>query len=227
MNKLKRCGRPNLSTPHIGVASHLVTLLLLLWMTAGMALPARADAPVIIALGDSLTAGYGLAPTDGFVPQLQAALDANGVAADLKNAGVSGDTSSGGLARLDWALAPDTKGVILALGANDMLRGIQPEITRRNLQTIITKLRARNIQVMLVGMLAAPNLGPAYGRQFNAIYPDLAAQYGLVFYPFFLDGVAAQRHLNLPDGIHPNREGIARIVARMTPQVASFIRQLK
>ena len=205
----------------------LGTLFLLLWMTAGMALPARADTPVIIALGDSLTAGYGLAPTDGFVPQLQAALDANGVAADLKNAGVSGDTSSGGLARLDWALAANTKGVILALGANDMLRGIRPEVTRRNLETIITKLRARNIQVMLVGMLAAPNLGPAYERQFNAIYPDLAAQYGLVFYPFFLDGVAAQRHLNLPDGIHPNREGIARIVTQMTPQVASFITQLK
>lgn len=215
----------------------LLTLLLAFWMILGNAVSAQdnavsaqdgqSQAQIIVALGDSLTAGYGLAPGDGFVPQMQAALRAKGHHVVVQNAGVSGDTSSGGLARLDWAVGPSTKGVIIALGANDMLRGIAPSITRRNLDTIITHLQARNIDIMLVGMLAAPNLGASYARSFNMIYPQLAQKYGLVFYPFFLEGVAAQRHLNLPDGIHPNREGIAQIVARMTPQVERFIQPLK
>lgn len=213
---VKRWGERKLS--RIGV----FTLLVALWMPQN----ACAQTLRLVALGDSLTAGYGLAPADGFVPQMQAALEKSGFDVTLQNAGVSGDTSSGGLARLDWAVPPETQGVILALGANDMLRGISPNVTRKNLTAIIEQLSARNIKIMVVGMLAAPNLGKAYGERFNSIYPQLAKQYGLVFYPFFLDGVAAQRQFNLPDGIHPNAEGIARIVARMQPDVESFIRAI-
>ncbi len=188
----------------------------------------QAGAPIeIIALGDSLTAGYGLAPADGFVPQLQAALSARGHNVHVRNGGVSGDTSTGGLARLDWVVGPKTRGVILELGANDMLRGIAPSVTRANLARIIETLQARNIEVMLAGMLAAPNLGAAYGDRFNPIYPQLAAQYGLVFYPFFLDGVAGQRELNLPDGIHPTAEGIGVIVDRIIPHVEAFMARLE
>ena len=206
----------------IKVFTTVFTLLVALWM------PQNAEAANLrlVALGDSLTAGYGLAPADGFVPQLQAALAKNGFNVTVQNAGVSGDTSSGGLARLDWAVPRETQGVILALGANDMLRGISPNVTRKNLTAIIERLSAQNIKIMLVGMLAAPNLGKAYGERFNAIYPQLAKQYGLVFYPFFLDGVAAQRQFNLPDGIHPNAQGIARIVSRMQPDVETFIRAI-
>ena len=206
----------------IKVFTTVFTLLVALWM------PQNAEAANLrlVALGDSLTAGYGLAPADGFVPQLQAALEKNGFNVTVQNAGVSGDTSSGGLARLDWAVPRETQGVILALGANDMLRGISPNVTRKNLTAIIERLLAQNIKIMLVGMLAAPNLGKAYGERFNAIYPQLAKQYGLVFYPFFLDGVAAQRQFNLPDGIHPNAQGIARIVSRMQPDVETFIRAI-
>ena len=160
------------------------------------------------------------------MPQLQAALDAKGIKVAIQNAGVSGDTSTGGLARLDWAVGPDAKAVILALGANDMLRGISPNVTHKNLTTIINRLQARNIKVMLVGMLAAPNLGATYRQKFDAIYPQLAAQYGLVYYPFFLDGVAAQRALNLADGIHPNRQGIEVIIARILPSVEKLAKQI-
>lgn len=182
---------------------------------------------IIVALGDSLTAGYGLAPGDGFVPQLQAALSRAGHKVTLKNAGVSGDTSTGGLARLDWAVGPDTDAVILELGANDMLRGIAPQVTRKNLQAIISRLKARNIDVLLAGMLAAPNLGTAYAARFNPIYPDLAKTHGLVFYPFFLDGVAGQRDLNLPDGIHPTADGIGVIVKKILPSVETLITRLE
>lgn len=250
LNKLKRRGLANLScdlpSAFVPFGAHKrgpnarimrisrltrFTWLVAFWMIFCPVPSAQAEveveAPIIVALGDSLTAGYGLAPADGFVPQMQAALRAKGHQVELKNAGVSGDTSSGGLARLDWAVGPAAKGVILALGANDMLRGIAPALTRQNLDTIITRLQARNIDIMLVGMLAAPNLGDEYARAFNSIYPQLAQKYGLVFYPFFLEGVAAQRHLNLPDGIHPNRDGIAQIVARISPQVERFIQPLK
>ena len=200
------------------------------------ALTAIADAPAmaeekppidIIAFGDSLTAGYGLAPGDGFVPQLQAALTARGYHVRVGNGGVSGDTSTGGLARLDWVVGPKTRGVILELGANDMLRGIAPSVTRANLTRMIETLQARNIEVMLAGMVAAPNLGTAFAARFNPIYPQLAAQYGLVFYPFFLDGVAGQRELNLPDGIHPTAEGIGVIVENIMPQVEAFMARLE
>ena len=214
--------------------SHRSTILLalmglmgLFWMPVSSPAHAEATPVVLVALGDSLTAGYGLGPGEGFVPQLQAALSARGHNVHVRNGGVSGDTSTGGLARLDWAVGPDTQAVILELGANDMLRGIAPDVTRANLTAIIKRLQARNIEVMLAGMLAAPNLGEAYAARFNPIYPQLAKQFGPVLYPFFLDGVAGQRGLNLADGIHPNAQGIGVIVDNMLPSVERLLAQVK
>ncbi len=177
----------------------------------------------IVALGDSLTAGYGLPDKDGFVPQLQAALTAKGVAAGIQNAGVSGDTASGGLARLDWSVPPGTDAVILELGANDMLRGINPEVTRKALDTILIRLTERHIAVLLCGMRAAPNLGPDYGQAFERIYSDLAAKYGVPVYPFFLDGVAADPKMTQHDGLHPNEAGVKVIVQHILPKVEELI----
>jgi len=186
--------------------------------------PAAAGSPVkIVALGDSLTAGYGLSDKDGFVPRLQAALTAKGIAAEVANAGVSGDTSSDGLARLDWSVPPGTAAVILELGANDMLRGIKPQLTRDALDQILQRLTARHIAVLLCGMRAAPNLGVDYGKAFESIYPDLAARYGVLFYPFFLDGVAGNLKLTQPDGMHPNPAGVGIIVERILPKVEELI----
>jgi acyl-CoA thioesterase-1 len=177
----------------------------------------------IVALGDSLTAGYGLPDKDGFVPQLQAALTAKGIAADLQNAGVSGDTASDGLARLDWSVPDGTDAVILELGANDMLRGINPDVTRKALDEILSRLTQRHIAVLLCGMRAAPNLGPDYVQEFERIYPDLAAKYHVALYPFFLDGVAADPKLTQHDGLHPNSTGVGIIVARILPKVRELI----
>ena len=191
---------------------------------AAPAQPAGAAPPVkIVALGDSLTAGYGLPDKDGFVPRLQAALTAKGIAAEVANAGVSGDTSSDGLARLDWSVPPDTAAVIVELGANDMLRGIKPQITRDALDAILRRLSARHIAVLLCGMRAAPNLGPDYGKAFEAIYPDLAAKYDALLYPFFLDGVAGNLKLVQADGLHPNPAGVGIIVERILPQVEQLV----
>ena len=185
---------------------------------------ARGATPIhIVALGDSLTAGYGLADKDGFVPRLQAALAKNGTAADVANAGVSGDTASDGLARLDWSVPQGTDAVIVALGANDMLRGIKPEVTRAALDAILRRLTARHIAVLLCGMRAAPNMGADYGRDFEQIYPELAAQYGVLLYPFFLDGVAADLTLTQPDGLHPNPAGVGVIVQRILPKVMELV----
>ena len=185
---------------------------------------ARAAAAIhIVALGDSLTAGYGLAGKDGFVPRLQAALAKNGVVADIANAGVSGDTASDGLARLDWSVPQGTDAVIVELGANDMLRGIKPEVTRAALDAILRRLTARHIAVLLCGMRAAPNMGADYGRDFERIYPELAAQYGVLLYPFFLDGVAADLTLTQPDGLHPNPAGVGVIVQRILPKVMELV----
>jgi len=181
----------------------------------------------LVALGDSLTAGYGLAPQDGFTAQLQAALAAKGYKVTVHNGGVSGDTSAGGLARLDWAVGPEAQAVIVELGANDMLRGLPPQMTEENLRRIIEKLQARGLKVMLAGMLAAPNLGPGYGDAFNNLYPRLAKQYGLVFYPFFLDGVAGDPRLNLGDRIHPNAQGIAVIVEKILPTVEKLLARIE
>ena len=182
------------------------------------------DAPVkIVALGDSLSAGLGLPVDAAFPARLAAALQAKGIAASVVNAGVSGDTASGGLGRLDWSVPPDTEAVILELGANDALRGIDPAVTKTALDTILKKLKDRRIAVLLAGMRAPRNLGPDYVNAFDAIYPALASTHAVVFYPFFLDGVATDLKLNQSDGQHPNAAGVDVIVARILPQVEELI----
>lgn len=189
---------------------------------------AKADPPIkIVALGDSLTAGYGLPDKDGFVPRLQAALTAKGIAVQIANAGVSGDTASDGLARLDWSVPDGTDAVIVELGANDMLRGVKPDVTRGALDAILRRLTARHIAVLLCGMRAAPNLGAEYGQAFERIYPELAAKYGLLLYPFFLDGVAANLALAQSDGMHPNAAGVGVIVQRILPKVEELIARVR
>ncbi|MEP3115507.1 arylesterase [Nisaea sp.] len=177
----------------------------------------------ILGLGDSLMAGYGLPPGDSFPDQLQEVLRATGIDATVTNAGVSGDTSAGGRARLDWALASDPHAVILELGANDGLRGLEPSETRRNLDAILTVLGEKGLPVLLAGMLAPPNLGQEYGAEFEAVYRDLAEKHGVLFYPFFLDGVVGDPALNQQDGIHPTKEGVAIIVERILPKVRELI----
>jgi acyl-CoA thioesterase-1 len=189
---------------------------------------AQAGTPFhIVALGDSLTAGYGLPDGDGFVPRLQAALKAAGIAAEIANAGVSGDTASDGLARLDWSVPQDADAVIVELGANDMLRGIKPEVTRDALDALLRRLTDRHVAVLLCGMRAAPNLGSDYGQSFERIYPDLAAKYGVLLYPFFLDGVAADPGLTQHDGLHPNAAGVGIIVQRILPKARDLIAQIR
>lgn len=183
------------------------------------AAPAGAEPLRILAFGDSLTAGFGLGPGQGFVPQLERALAEEGVAASVIDAGVSGDTTAGGLARLDWALADRPDLVILELGANDMLRGVDPAVTRANLDQMLAKLRASGARVLLAGMRAAPNLGTQYAAEFEAIYAELSEKYRVPLYPFFLEGVATEPSLNQPDGLHPNAAGVAEIVRRILPQV--------
>ena len=181
----------------------------------------------IVAFGDSLTAGFGVDPDASFPAQLQAFLESRGLAVEVKNAGVSGDTTSGARSRLGWVLAslpPDEPDLIIVeLGGNDALRGIDPALTRENMEGILAALQARGTPVLLAGMLAPPNLGEEYGREFNGIFPELADAYGVAFYPFFLDGVAAEPDLNQPDGIHPNRAGVAVIVDRIGPLVAQLL----
>jgi acyl-CoA thioesterase I len=190
--------------------------------------PARAETPVkIVALGDSLTAGLGLPQSEGFVPRLQAALSAKGIAAEITNAGVSGDTASGALARLDWSAPEGTDAVILEVGANDMLRGIKPQLTRAALDTILQRLTKRHIAVLLCGMRAAPNLGPDFVQSFESIYPELAAKYGVLLYPFFLDGVAGRLGVLQQDGKHPNAAGVDVIVARILPKLEELIAQVR
>jgi acyl-CoA thioesterase-1 len=181
--------------------------------------PALAQPLRILALGDSLTAGFGLGPGQGFVPQLQKALNEKGIQAEVLDGGVSGDTTAGGLSRLDWALADKPDLVILELGANDMLRGTDPEETRANLDAMLAKLKAAKARVLLAGMRAAPSLGADYALAFEAIYRDLAAKYDVPLYSFFLEGVAADPKLNQPDGLHPNEAGVAEIVRRILPHV--------
>ena len=197
--------------------------LLLLACLVLLVSPAWAAPLRIVALGDSLTAGYQLAPTDAFPAKLQAALRAKGYDVEVVNAGVSGDTAANGLARLDWSVPAETDAVIVELGANDMLRGLDPARTRATLAEILARLRARGLPVLLAGMRASPNLGPDYVAAFDAIFPDLARQYGALLYPFFLDGVALDRGLTLPDGLHPNAPGVDVIVARILPSVEALM----
>ena len=181
----------------------------------------------VVALGDSLTAGYQLSGTAAFPAQLERALKARGLAVEVANAGVSGDTSSGGLARLDWSVPAGTDAVILELGANDMLRGFNPKVTREALSEIVRRLKARNIEVLLCGMRAAPNLGPDFVRAFDAIYPELAAANDVPLYPFFLEGVVADSKLNIGDGLHPTAAGVARIVSGILPKVEALLARVQ
>lgn len=201
----------------------IVTILGFMMMTS---FSSEARSIRLVALGDSLTAGYLLAGPDAFPSVLEKALRAKGFDVAIENAGVSGDTATGGLERLDWSIPDGTDGVIVELGANDALRGLDPKITENALDQIITRLKARNIAVLLAGMLAPRNNGEAYAKAFDAIFPRLAQKHGVPLYPFFLDGIAGDPKLNLPDMIHPNPAGVRVIVERMLPVAESFVRGL-
>jgi acyl-CoA thioesterase-1 len=189
---------------------------------------ANAAKPVkIVALGDSLTAGLGLPVQEAFPAKLQAALKAKGIEATVVNAGVSGDTTSGGLDRLGWSVPDDTDAVVVELGANDALRGLDPDITRKALNAILDKLAARHIPVLLAGMKAPRNLGSDYTGKFDAIYPALAANHPVVFYPFFLEGVAGDSHLNQGDGMHPTAAGVDVIVKNTLSKIEELIARAK
>src|SRR5207253_10327778 len=209
-----------------------IRVLIMALMTAGLVLaqaqaqvPATAPAkPVkMVVLGDSLSAGLGLSASAAFPARLQKALDDKGIKIDMINAGVSGDTSSGGRDRLDWSIPEGTEAVILELGANDALRGIDPAVTQTALTEILTRLKARKIAVLLCGMLAPPNYGSEYAPRFNAIYPELSKSFGVPLYPFFLEGVAADAKLNQADGLHPTAEGVDVIVKNILPMVEAFL----
>lgn len=200
-----------------------------LWLIAlFVAAPAAAQDVHILAFGDSLTAGYGLPRGQGFAPQLEASLRRNGIRAFVTDGGVSGDTAAAARARLGWTLdglerEPDL--VIVALGGNDMLRGLPPAQTRANMEAIAAEIAKRDIPMVIAGMLAAPNLGDAYGAEFNRIFPDIAGAHGAALYPFFLAGVTGDRRLNLPDGVHPNFQGIKTMVTGILPTVTGAIEQ--
>jgi len=188
-----------------------------------LAAPVQAAPVKILALGDSLTAGYGVAADKSLPAQLQNRLRDDGVDATVINAGVSGDTTAGGLARVDWALAEKPSHALVALGANDALRGLDPEQAFRNLDAILTKLEAKGVKAMLLGMVAPPNLGGDYGQRFGTIYLRLAEKHKVPLYPFLLDGVASITKLNQPDGMHPTAEGVAVIVDKIAPQIRRFL----
>lgn len=195
-------------------------------LTPGAAV--AADKPVkIVVLGDSLSAGYGLNVQDAFPSKLQVALKAKGYATEMINAGVSGDTATGGLERFDWSVPSDADAVIVELGANDALRGVSPDVTRAALDQILSKIDARKLPVLLAGMKSPPNMGPDYVAKFDAMYPELAKKHGAIFYPFFLDGVAADDKLNQRDGMHPNPQGVDVIVKSILPKVEELIAKAK
>lgn len=202
-----------------GMAVPLLALLVALPVSA-MAEPMR-----LLVLGDSLTAGYNLPQDKAFPVQLEQALHDNGHDVTVLNGGISGDTTAGGRARLDWVLAEEPDAAIVALGGNDGLRGLDPAQTRAHLTAIVQDLKARDVQVMIAGMLAPPNLGRDYGDAFNAVFPEVAAQTGALHYPFFLEGVAADPALNQPDGIHPTAEGVAVMVQNILPTVEDLLRK--
>jgi acyl-CoA thioesterase I len=207
--------------------AHMLVLGLAL-MTVGTACAQTAAVGVakpikMVVLGDSLSAGLGLSASAAFPERLEKSLKTKGIVVDMINAGVSGDTSSGGRDRLDWSVPEGTEAVILELGANDALRGIDPAVTRAALTDILTRLKARRIAVMLCGMVAPPNYGSDYSARFNAIYPELAKSFGVPLYPFFLEGVAADARLNQADGLHPTAEGVEVIVKNIMPAVEAFL----
>lgn len=206
------------------VNAAVIMLVILMWSWT----PAAASPPLrLLVLGDSLTAGYGLNAEDGFTARLQAALTAEGRDVVVLNAGVSGDTTAGGRARIGWALGDKPDAVIVELGANDGLRGLDPKATFDNLDAVITEIRRAGLPVLLTGMLAPPNLGRDYAGEFNAVFPRLAEKHDVLFYPFFLAGVAARPELNQDDGIHPNPKGVAAVVARILPYVLDLVARVK
>ena len=196
-------------------------------LVLAFALPVRAESLKLVGFGDSLMAAYDLAKEDCFPAQLQAALRERGHDVEIADAGVSGDTTSGGLSRLDWSIPDGTDGVILELGANDALRGVSPDKTRENLEAMIKRLDERGIPVLLAGMLAPPNMGPGYEDKFNAIYPDLAKEHDLILYPFFLDGVTGEPGMVLSDGMHPSASGVEEMVERFLPVAEEFIARIE
>src|SRR3954454_23330067 len=186
--------------------------------------PAFETKPIkMVVLGDSLSAGLGLSASSAFSARLQKSLKTKGIVVDMINAGVSGDTSSGGRDRLDWSVPEGTEAVIVELGANDALRGTDPKVTRAALTDILTRLKSRKIAVLLCGMVAPPNYGKEYAARFNAIYPELSKSFDVPLYPFFLEGVAADAKLNQPDGLHPTAEGVDMIVRNILPAVEAFL----
>lgn len=210
-----------------GVVVRLVNLTLPLLLFLGIVTGAQAEPIRILALGDSLTAGYGLSKADSFTVRLEKALREKGHAVTVINAGVSGDTTAGGLNRVDWLLSEPLSAVIISLGANDGLRGLDPAAMRKNLDEILNRVSERGLPVLLAGMRAPPNLGPEYGQEFNAVFPALAREHDAVFFPFFLEGVAAVPTLNQADGIHPNPAGVSVIVDNILPHVLQLIDRIE
>jgi acyl-CoA thioesterase-1 len=208
------------------LAGLLIALFTIVLGASGAPAQAPSRTLKLVALGDSLTAGYGLPASAAFPAVLERALRARGHAVEVANAGVSGDTTTGGLDRLDWSVPDGTDGVIVALGANDMLRGLDPAIPRKSIETIVARLKERGIPVMLAGMYAQRNLGPDYVKRFDGLYEDVAKANDLVLYPFFLDGVAGERSLNLPDGLHPTAKGVEVMVERILPTVETFLARI-
>ncbi len=209
-------------------ATIALVLMCFAWLTAGLAanpvIAAEPARPVrIVAFGDSLTAGFGLPASEAFPQRLDVALKQRGHAVEVINAGVSGDTTAGGLTRVDWAVPDGTDAVILELGANDALQGRDPAQTRNNLDAIVGRLTTKGVIILIAGMRAPRNLGEAYAARFDPIFPDLASKHGMLLYPFFLDGIALDSSLNQGDGIHPNSKGVAIIVERMLPAVEQLI----
>ncbi len=224
MNRVLRPGNASYGHSRLRVQVFVLSILVALGLAA---VPAEARTLRVVALGDSLTAGYGLPPGAAFPDVLARALKAHGWNVDVVNAGVSGETATDGLARYDWSVRAGTDALIVELGANDMLRGLDPGAAEAALAQILAKARAAHVATLLTGMRAAPNLGADYQRRFDAIYPDLAKRFGVALYPFFLDGVAGDPKLNQSDGLHPTREGVDKIVAAILPAVEGVLAEVK
>ncbi len=217
------------SSEQMGTARALVNLCLLcLVLLVPMSTASAQERPIrIVAFGDSLTAGYGLPPKNAFPVRLEAALKGRGHNVTVVNAGVSGDTTAGGLARLDWAVPDDADAVIVELGANDALRGLPPAAARKNLEAILTRIKGKGADILLTGMRAPRNYGPEYTSAFDRIFPALAREHDTLYYPFFLEGVVLNESLNLDDGLHPNAKGIDVIVQGILPHVEELIARVK
>jgi acyl-CoA thioesterase-1 len=208
----------------LGVATFVMVLMVAVFLAT--VTTAEPNAPVIVVLGDSLAAGLGLPQDQAFPVQLEKALKAKGHEVTVVNAGVSGDTAANGLARFDWAVTPEADAVIVELGANDALQGLPPEATKKALEAILKRLQAKGLPVLLAGMEAPRNMGRDYVEQFSAIYRDLAVRYSVVFYPFFLDGIVGDTTLFQGDGLHPNSQGVAKIVNGIMPKVEELLAKI-